>query len=226
MAEGHVTIRDLVGKYKWASGIEAFTVAVVAGRSVEDVVRVYGGDPAAPHGELAFAEVDRHLRALYGSASIEELVGHLCALYYDESTFGRGLQVLEGNEWVAAIENGGYSGSFPEIARRCSAGGRSFFSVHWDIHASGMVTQAVDGVITARFESLYPVTPELRGNDRRPAWAIGPDVDVEDVWPTCLAQLEQQAGVVIEESWLHCPLPTFRIPDPYSFYTIPGAEHP
>lgn len=220
-----MTTRDLVAKYTWACGIEAITVAVAVGRSVEEVVRVYGGDPTAPHGEYAFAEVDKHLRALYDSRSIEELMEHLYALYDEEPTVGRGLQVLEGSGWVAAVENGGHSGSFPEIARHCSAGGGSFFSVNWDSNAPGTVTQAVDGTITARFESRYPITPESRGNDRRPAWAIGPDVDVEDVWPTCLALLELQTGVVVEESWLHRPLPTFHIPDPCSFYIIPAAQH-
>jgi hypothetical protein len=221
-----MTPPDLLIRYSWATRIEAWTVAVVAGRSIEEVVRLYGGNPAAPLGELTFAQADEHARALLSSQSTAELATHCDALRDSPTTLGFDLQVAEGNGWVAAIENVGYSGSFPEIARRCSAGGGSFFSVHWDIHAAGMLTQAVDGTITARYESLYPITPQPRGTDRRPEWAIGPDVDVENVWPTCLAQLEQQTGVVIEERWLHQPLPTFRIPDPYTFYTIPQGATP
>jgi hypothetical protein len=53
--------------------------------------------------------------------------------------------------------------------------GGQFFSVYWNINAFGLLTQAIDGKVTARFESLYPfsLAPQQPG-DVRPAWRWGP----------------------------------------------------
>lgn len=70
-------------------------------------------------------------------------------------------------------ENNGWSGSHVEIAGRCSAGGGSFFSVYWGVDAFGLLTQAVDGELTARFESLYPFDPDPpQPGDIRPSWPL------------------------------------------------------
>ncbi|MCT2581710.1 DUF6461 domain-containing protein [Actinophytocola gossypii] len=200
---------ELVDKYAWAADValEAWTVAVVQGRSVEDVLLVYGADPAAPVGGLTFAGVDE-LRG----PQVDQL-----DLY---------VQVKSGAGHVVAIENNGWSGSLPEIARRCSASGHRFFSVYWNANGFGMVTQAIDGEVTAGFEMNEPTLPGPADEwERRPSWAVGPETDVELVRQTCLAMLEQQTGVEIDPGWLSEPLPTYRVPEPYWLYRdLPGAD--
>lgn len=190
----------------WVDGIEAWTVAVVRGRAADEVVRIYGGDPARPAGEATFAEVD--------AWRAEDA---------DDVAFYLGILVLD--DVVVAIENDGYGGAFPEIARRCSAGGGAFFSVYWNIHAAGMVTQVIDGVVTARFESLYPLAPEVGPWELRPQWAIGAEVAAGQARRVCLSQLERQTGVPVEPGWVTEPLRTFRVPEPYGLYRdVAGAD--
>lgn len=201
---------ELVRRYAWAKDIklEAWTVAVIERRAIDDVIQIYGGDPAAPVGELTFTGVDE-----YRGPQLDHLEFYL--------------QILTHHEHVVAIENDGFSGSFPEIARRCSAGGGHFFSVYWNVNAFGMVTQAIDGTITANFEMIAPTAPEADQWERRPDWAIGPETDIEVVRQTCMARLEQQTGVAVDPAWLREAWPTYRIPDPYWLYRdIPGAEKP
>jgi hypothetical protein len=197
---------ETLRKYAWVDDIEAWTVAVINGPAADEVVRIYGGDPEQPLGDLRFAKLD-DLRL----GSDDAIRFHL--------------QVMQRDGLVVAIENDGYSGAFPEIARRCSAHGGWFFSVYWNIHAAGFVTQAVDGAIVAQFESLYPRSPDEGQWERRPEWAIGPDVEANLAWQACMALLEQQTGVEIEQSWLSEPYPTFRIPEPYFLYRdVEGAD--
>lgn len=194
---------ELIRKYEWVTDIEAWTIAVIKGRSFDEVVRIYGGDSSEPAGELSFAAVD------------ERRAGHV--EFY--------LRIVSHGDALVAIENDGYSGAFPEIARRCSVGGGELFSVYWNIHAAGVVTHAVDEAITARFESLFPIEPEPRGGDRRPDWAVGPEVEPQLAWQVSMAQLEQRTGVEVDPEWLRMPLPTYRIPDPYWLYRdLDGAD--
>jgi len=202
---------DLIDKYTWAADVtrlEAGTMAVIDGRNLPDVLRIYGGDPDAPVGELTFAGVDEHR-----GPQLDHLDFYV--------------QMFMHGECVVAIENNGYSGSFPEIARRCSADGGRFFSVYWNVNGFGLVTQGIDGVITARFETICPTAPEADPGERRPEWAIGPETDIAVVRQTCMAQLERQTGVAVEERWLRERLPTYSIPGPYGLYRdVPGAEQP
>lgn len=198
---------DLIDKYAWVKRMEAWTVAAVEGRGADEVVRIYGGDPAGPVGDYTFAEADA-------------LDGH------DPDNIQFFLQVRSHGRYVVAVEHDGYSGSLPEIARRCSAGGGQFFSVYWNINAFGLLTQAIDGTVTARFESLYPfsLAPQQPG-DVRPAWAVGPEVDVELAWQACLALMEQQTGLSFDLGWLAERWPTYRIPDPHWLLRdVPSAE--
>jgi hypothetical protein len=197
---------ESVRRYAWVNGIDAWTIAVISGRIADEAIRIYGGDPSQSLGELTFADLDER-RAQSGD-SIEF---HL--------------QVVPHSEFVVAVENDGYSGAFPEIARRCSADGGSFFSVYWNIHAAGMVTQAIDGAIVANFESLFVMEPEQRAWERRPDWAIGPEVEPVLAWQVCMALLERQTGVTVEPEWLTEPFPAYRIPEPYALYRdVEGAD--
>ena len=187
---------DLIGKYAWVKQVEAWTVAVVEGHATDEVIRIYGGDPDESVGDYHFAQ----MADLQGSGTPEPLRFHL--------------QVLTQGRHVVAIENNGWSGSMPEIARRCSADGGRFFSVYWNVNAFGMLTQAIDGTVTACFEFLYPFVPEPYPHEIRPDWAIGPEINVELARQACFALMEQQAGLAFDPYWLTDMRPTYRIPDP------------
>ena len=189
------SLDDLARSYLWVNEIEALTVAAIRGRTLEEVVRSYGGDPATPVGEYTFADAG--------------------ALATDPDRPAFHLQVVERDGRVVAVENDGYSGNLPEIARRCSAGGGPFLSVYWNVNAYGMLTQAVDGVPTARFESLYPLLPEPHAGEVRPAWAVGEQVGAESAWAVCFALLEREGGLAFRQEWLGERVPAYRIPDPH-----------
>lgn len=200
----------LVARYAWVKEIEAWTVAVIEGRTRDEVIRIYGGDPSSPAGDYLFSQMF-------------DLQGN------DPDSLKFHVQAIESGDHVVALENNGWSGSFPEIARRCSMNGGRFVSTHWDIHAKGMFTQAIDGNITAYFESFYPVAPEEPSQpaEIRPEWAIGPEVAVGQVWQTCLALIEQQTGLAIDPYWLGQQRSTYRIPEPYwLFRDVENAEQP
>jgi hypothetical protein len=198
---------DMIGKYNWVkeTTLEAWTVAVIERRGIDKVLQTYGADRDRPTGELTFSDID-------------ELRDNKTEIQFY-------VQVVSRGEHAIAIENDGYTGSLPEVARRCSAGGGRFFSIYWNVNAFGLVTQAVDGVVTAQFEMIAPFEPEEQSGELRPEWAIGPETDIEIVRQTCMAHLERQTGVVIEPGWLRAPLPTYRIPDPHWLYRdVEGAD--
>lgn len=184
----------MLDRYAWADDqgtgrIDSWTLAVVEGKSAEDVVRIYGGNPDKVVGERTFAQ-----------------------LYYlqgdERSGYKFHLQVLGSGDHVVALENSGYTGNLPEIARKCSAGGGRFFSVYWSPSSRPQLTQAIDGQVTAYFE-LSP------GEDLAPPWIKNLSVDVKKLRSTALALMEQQTGLAFDRDWLTEVRPTYRIPDPY-----------
>lgn len=183
----------MLERYAWAddhgAGIESWTVAVVEGRSPDDVVRIYGGDPDKPVGERYFAQ-----------------------LYYLQGDERRGykfhLQVLTSGEHVVALENGGYTGNLPEIARRCSVDGGRFFSVYWSPSCPPQLIQAIDGQLTAYFKLASTGEPA-------PPWIKDLSVDAKKLRSTALALMEQQTGLAFDRDWLTAARLTYRIPDPY-----------
>ncbi|WP_422647130.1 hypothetical protein [Actinoalloteichus caeruleus] len=90
--------------------------------------------------------------------------------------------------------------------------------MYWNMNGVGLVTQALNGRITAWFDHRYPRAPDLHQHEIRPEWALGPDVDLDLARPTCLAQLERQTGVPVDPRWLQRWLPTYSIPDPHLLY--------
>jgi uncharacterized protein DUF6461 len=175
-------------RYAWVREVEAWTVAVIDGMTVAEVVRCYGGDPDASVGARRYGDLGQSL-----------------------------VQVFRVGCQVVALENDGYSGAVEGMAKRCSVRGR-FFSLYWNVNAFGLVIEAVGGALTAHFEHLYPFLPEAADQwDLRPEWAIGPRVDVESARAVCMALLEQRTGVVVEPEWLGQPRPAYQVPDPDVF---------
>jgi hypothetical protein len=203
-------LQQQIDKYAWVNEIEAWTVAVIEGCPAQDVIRIYGGNPDDSIGDYLFAQMS----GLQGPGEPEPLQFHV--------------QVIDQGRHVVAIENNGWTGSLPEIARRCSVEGGRFFSVYWNVNAYGTVAQAVDGEVTAYFSSLYPISSEPpQPGDIRPEWAIGPGVDVELAWPVCFALLEEQTGVAFDPKWLSEQRPTYTIPDPHwMLRDVENADRP
>ncbi len=201
-----MAVDALVGKYAWVNDIEGWTVSVMRSRPTDELVRIFGRGQEVPLGDLPFADMDRHRGP-------------------DTSAVELFVQVAQLDAHSVTLEHNGWSGAFPEIARRCSSDDGWFFSVYWNVDAAGMVTQAIDGRITAQFEPLYPLAPDVQPWERRPEWAIGPEVELGLTRQVCMAQLEQQTGVEIRQEWLSEPLPTYRVPEPYDLYAdIDGAD--
>lgn len=201
---------SLIERYAWVKEIEAWTVAVIEDKTPADVIRIYGGDPTAPVGDYLFSQ----MADLQGDVVLDDIKFHL--------------QVIQSGDRVVVLENNGWSGSLPEIARRCSVNGGAFFSVYWNVNASGKIVQACNGKVTAFFDFLYPIAPEAaQFGEVRPEWATGPEVDDDLIHQTCFALLEEQAGVKIDPYWLGEQRPTYRIPEPYwMLKDVEGAEVP
>ncbi|MCG8917424.1 DUF6461 domain-containing protein [Actinokineospora sp. PR83] len=204
MLEENVPLDDLVRKYDWVREIEAWTVAVISDRTTADVAAVYGAREDSLLGDHSFGQ----LGGLQGQ---------------DPLTLRHHVQVFEHDHHVVTVENNGWSGSHPEVARRCSTGGGHFFSVYWNVNAFGLVTEAKDGVVTARFEMLYPVAPSQEPGEIRPAWAIGPELETAVARQACLALMEQQTGVAFDPYWLGQQFPTYHISESHVLY--PDADH-
>lgn len=185
-------MRELIDRYRWVQQLDVvMTFAVIQGRSVDEVVRIYGGDPARSQLMTTIEAEDAGLD--------------------DGDNFY--FQVFEHQDAVVALENNGWSGTVPEIARRASAGEGHFFSVHWNANGMFRITEARGGTVTAYFEPTLGTEPAAP-DDVIPEWAEGLELHPDELRAACFVLVEQQAGLVFGEEWLVKKLPTFRIPDP------------
>lgn len=182
---------ELTGKYDWIKYLDVvLTFAVVSGRTPDDVVRVYGGDPAGPH-LMTTAEAE--------DAALDD-AGHAY------------VQVFEHQGVTVALENNSWSGTIPEIARRASTSKTHFMSVHWNVNGAFQVVEAVDGRIVAFLDPARVGAKDP--GEVRPSWLDEVHFEPGQLRTACLALVEQQTGIVFEQEWLVKKFPTFRIPDP------------
>ncbi|MFB6726122.1 hypothetical protein ACFCV3_38480 [Kribbella sp. NPDC056345] len=184
--------------YAWTHSIEAWTVAVT--NRPDLVLEAYGAEPLLDH-------------RTFGEAGALQADAYPALLFHG--------QLRDHGAQVVVLESNGWTGSVPEVARRCSAAGGHFFSVYWNVNAHGCVTEGKDGVITAKFEVLYPFQPEQLSSEVRPGWALGSPTDLDRAYQDCLTHLEEQTGVRIQQEWLDERLPTYRIADPATLYPDP-----
>lgn len=184
-----------VERYAWADDPEldlTWCLSVIDGSDEATVVQVFGGDPTQGT-PMTFREAEAESSEHFGQ-------------FFSAQVFAHGRHVV-------VIENYGYSGSVPEIARQASQGGGSFFSFHIDMNGSSTITQADDGKITAFFEPLFVNDRDL-SHPWRPEWAAATNFRLGRVQAASLAALEQQTGLAVERSWLDAKLPAYRLPDP------------
>ncbi|TRV81047.1 hypothetical protein FKN01_04715 [Streptomyces sp. 130] len=181
---------ELVTRYAWADADEpiAFTFSVIAGKTEDEVIRAFGGDPGASR-PMTFDE------------AAAEQAAHL---YQDHTLLG----VVTAGRNVVAIESG-YYGGIPEIARRASADGGEFFSLYTSVNAGYQVMHALDGSVDGMFdpselEDAAWTDPEPEA----PVWAEGVDFHGETLGAESLALAEHIMGVAIDPAWLTAPLRT------------------
>lgn len=175
------------GRYAWADDDDlAWTVAVVDGRTVPEVLAGYGTD--GDLGELDF------------QAALDVRNEH-----FDEFAV---VQVRSADR-LLLIEPNGWKGSEPETAAELSAGGATFFSVYWSPVAT-RILQAADGKVTGFFEPTL-IGESAGSGDLLPGWVEPDDFPLETLNSACLAAMERQTGVAFDRAWLEVPAPTFRI---------------
>ncbi|WP_253835992.1 DUF6461 domain-containing protein [Actinokineospora globicatena] len=179
-------------RYRWADEDRdlAWTLGVVAGRSVDEVVAAYGGGAGQVGERLVFAGAQVGAGEL-GAVSL--------------------VQVLEVGEYVVAVENNGWRGKDVGVARRASAAGGGFISVFWNLNANYKVTQAADGELLASFDPLTVQHPPPPG-EVYPPWITEVVFTDTGLHAALLAVVEHQTGLVIDRGWLTTPLPTYRVP--------------
>lgn len=181
---------ELSEKYGWIKHLDVvLTFAVVSGHTIDEVVRIYGGNPAEP---LLMTTVEAEDAALDDE-------GHAY------------VQVFEHQGVTIALENNSWTGTIPEIARRASANEAHFMSVHWNVNGAFQVVEAIDGEITAFFDPM-----RVDANDPgevQPTWLDEAHFQPGHHRTACLALVERQSEIVFEQEWLAKKLPTFRIPD-------------
>jgi hypothetical protein len=181
---------EQVRRYAWADEDTnlAWTLAVVSGRTPDDVVRAYGGDPGKQAALSPFpaAQVPPDELGAYSLLQVRQLGHH-----------------------VVAIENNGWRGKSIEVAERASEGG-DFLSVFWNLNANYKLTQAADGKLLAHFDPLTVQHPAPVG-ETYPDWITDVVFTDDNLHAVLLAVIEHQTGLAVDPAWLTDPVPTYRI---------------
>ncbi|MCF2528102.1 DUF6461 domain-containing protein [Yinghuangia soli] len=195
----------LVERYRWAEqdGLVALTITVVSGRSEDDVVRAFGGG-GAPRRIMTFRQI-----------------GDILAL--PEAGSFHPMLIVSTDSCVVTIENTGYHGSIPEIARRASADGGRFFSAYWDMHGDHQVMYAEDGQVQVVFDPVDTRRVPAGAAVPLPRWAEGVRPDTEAPGASCLALMERVMRVRIDRDWMHKPLSAVILSDPATMFDDPEA---
>ncbi len=200
LKRGGASWEDLVAQYAWADADDpdAYTYSVIAGKTEDDVIRAFGGDPEASR-LMTFAE------------TVEEQAAHL----YEDYEL---LRVLTAGRHVVAIE-WGYHGSIREIARRTSADGGEFFSVHRNVNARYQVLHARNGRVDGMFDPFELEDADwMNPEPELPAWAGGVAFHVETLCAESFALMERTMGVAADRGWMDMALRTVLLKSPSELF--------
>lgn len=196
---------DLVTQYAWADAeeLDAYTFTVISGKTEDDVIRAFGGDPATS-------------RMMTSHEAADEQADHL----YEDYEL---LRVVTVGEHVLAIE-WGYHGSIPEIARRSSADGGEFFSVYRSVNARYQVMHAFDGRIDGIFDPFEVADdPSRDGAPELPVWAEGVTFHMETLCAESFALMERTTGAGVDPAWMDTALRTVLLASPDTLFPDPAA---
>ncbi|MDP5315851.1 DUF6461 domain-containing protein [Streptomyces poriferorum] len=192
---------DLVAGYAWADAAdwETYTFSVVRGKTEEEVIRAFGGDPASSRA-MTFAE------------AADEQADHIHA---DHAL----LRVVTVEKHVVAIEWGSH-GSIPEIARLASSDGGEFFSVHHNVLAQHQVMHARDGRVDGMFDpSVVGDAAWMEPTPENPAWAAGIPFQLDTQGSESFALLERIMGVQVVPAWMDTALRTVPLTSPDALFS-------
>ncbi|MGX7824522.1 DUF6461 domain-containing protein [Actinokineospora sp. 24-640] len=187
--------RDVLGleqlrRYAWADEDPdlAWTLAVATGRTADEVVTAYGGDP------------DRGVDIVFGDAHVGP--DELGAVFL--------VQLMAGPQHIVAIENNGWLGTRTEVAEKASADGGHFLSVFWNLNGDYKVTEAQDGRLTASFDPLG-IERSAPPGDTYPDWLADVVFTVDALHAVLLSVVEERTDLAVDRAWLNEALPTFTI---------------
>ncbi|CCK29009.1 hypothetical protein BN159_4630 [Streptomyces davaonensis JCM 4913] len=195
-----VSWEDLVARYARADAdeLDAYTFSVIAGKTENEVIRAFGGDPEASR-LMTFAEAS------------DEQAAHI---YKDYEL----LRVLTVDRRVITMECG-YHGSIPEIARRTSADGGEFFSVYRSVNARYQVMHAVDGHVDGMFDPFeLEDAAWMEPEPEVPSWAEGVAFHMETLCAESFALMERTMGVTIDPGWMDTALRTVLLASPSELF--------
>ncbi|MEV6079758.1 DUF6461 domain-containing protein [Streptomyces sp. NPDC052069] len=196
---------DLVARYAWADAdeLETYTFSVISGKTENEVIRAFGGDPAVCR-TMTFAE------------AADEQARHL----YEEYTL---LRVVTVDEHVIAIESG-YHGSIPEISRRASSDGGEFFSVLRTVNARYQVMHALDGRVDGMFDPFeLEDAAWMEPEPEVPAWADGVTFHMGTLCAESFALMEHVMGIPVDPAWTDAALRTVLLASPDTLFSDPEA---
>jgi hypothetical protein len=192
-------------------------LTLVEGADADEVLRRFGGDPAAARlrtGDEAWDEWAR------GKGRIHGFVG-VGTVSHDGAVSAGGVGGVGGGI-VFAIEQASSSGFARGVLRSLSRGGRA---LNLDVHvpdAMDVMTYAVDGEIVVSHDlRKTPVTALAEGDPRwNPAWVEGVSErgggnELSGAEVLLIAQ--RVMGVRISVSWFTRELRTCEIPNPAAF---------
>lgn len=181
---------ELSEKYNWITHLDVvLTLSVVSGRTPDDVVGIYGGNPSEPKLMTTVEAEDAQL---------------------NDEGFAY-VQAFEHKSTAILLENNSWTGTVPEIARRASTGEAHFISVHWNVNGAFQVVEAIDGKVMAFFDPMR--VGQNDPGEVQPAWLDDVEFLPGHHRTACLALVERQTGIVFEQEWLVKKLSTFRIPN-------------
>ncbi|MBQ0983080.1 hypothetical protein KBZ10_00695 [Streptomyces sp. F63] len=189
----------VVARYAWADAneIDSYTASVITGKTEDEVIRAFGGDPVSS-------------RVMTFDEAAEEQADHL---YEDHNL----LLVVTAGQHVITVECG-YYGSIPEIARRASVGGE-FFSVYSSVNGHYQVMHAVDGRVDGAFDPFEMEDAAwMDPQPQLPAWAQEATFHLGSVEAESFALMERTMGVAFNPAWLETPLRTVLLPAPAALF--------
>ncbi|MET9668879.1 DUF6461 domain-containing protein [Streptomyces sp. NPDC006475] len=196
---------DLVATYAWADADapETYTFSVIAGKTEDEVIRAFGGDPTASR-TMTFTEAaDEQARHLYEDYAL--------------------LRVVTVGTYVIGIE-WGYHGSSPEIAERASADGGEFFSFYQDVNARYQIMHALDGRVDGMFDpSVMEDAAWMDPKPEVPVWAEGVTFRIETLCAESFALMERTMGAAVDPAWMDTALRTVLLASPDTLLGGPEA---
>lgn len=174
----------------------AWTVALVstAANTADDVIIHLGGRPTQPR-NMTYAQALRWRDDNFNEHGVIQV--HRLRRY---------TVVFEPNGWACADDH--------YLAKALTRLGGHYISAYWS-PSNYQILEALNGVITARFDPVYVDKVAPPPGEVYPPW-LDHDAyaDTDRFNSTSLRLLHARTGIRIRRRWLHKRLPTYRIPPP------------